>query len=425
MAIPGQYHISTRNSLEEINGVIENIIDSYADWEKVRYMQLPNGYSPEYIWELVQSIRKQQQYAHTINICGEKYEWYITPAMQKILHLLDKSASINEYINLQYSQKDKHLAKTNAMVEEVAANAQLAGYAVTKKQVREIILKKQIPRNEMERVIKNIYQSILFVTDKEDIVLDASFIKKIHEFISKDILLPKSQGAFRKNAAVDESTTGSTEKYEPFNAKNISEAISQLCVFYNNKKFFTHPIILAAIAEYFICYLKPFKDGNGRVSRLITLWALFKSGYSIAVYQSASAALLKLKTQYHKAFQQVDTSKDIGYYIHFKLQLLQLALKAATQQLLRPPQQLRNKKSVVIAGLNLRQFAILHWIKENAEKVITIREVRSAYGVSKETARTDLTYLLEKGWLKYYNINKKTYAFVKGGLFDELMQQYG
>lgn len=74
-----------------------------------------------------------------------------------------------------------------------------------------------------------------------------------------------------------------------------------------------------------------------------------------------------------------------------------------------------------IPGYNERQTTVLEWLKEDGAKVVTIRELRSVYGVSKETARTDLTALVEKGWIKYYHINKKTYAFVKDDGFDELL----
>ncbi|ULT44737.1 DeoR family transcriptional regulator [Niabella defluvii] len=72
-----------------------------------------------------------------------------------------------------------------------------------------------------------------------------------------------------------------------------------------------------------------------------------------------------------------------------------------------------------IPGYNERQTSVLQWLKEDGSKVVTIRELRSVYGISKETARTDLTALVEKGWIKYYHINKKTYAFVKDDRFDE------
>ena len=60
---------------------------------------------------------------------------------------------------------------------------------------------------------------------------------------------------------------------------------------------------------------------------------------------------------------------------------------------------------------------------DDPEKIVTIRELRSGFGVSKETARTDLTGLMEKGWIQFFHLNKKTYAFVKSVSFDQLLHE--
>ncbi|MCH5716265.1 DeoR family transcriptional regulator [Niabella hibiscisoli] len=141
----------------------------------------------------------------------------------------------------------------------------------------------------------------------------------------------------------------------------------------------------------------------------------------MAEFISVSNVISKFRQQYHKTFSQGQTDENnAGYFIQFYIQSVQMAFKSLRDFALRISKEKVEKPAQKIPGYNERQTTVLQWLREDGEKMITIRELRSVYGVSKETARTDLTVLVEKGWIKYYNINKKTYAFVKGEGFDEL-----
>nr|WP_330407233.1 Fic family protein [Agathobacter rectalis] len=43
----------------------------------------------------------------------------------------------------------------------------------------------------------------------------------------------------------------------------------------------------------FLC-IHPFSDGNGRVSRLLSLFLLYKSGYDVGKYVSCQCKILKI-----------------------------------------------------------------------------------------------------------------------------------
>jgi len=84
-----------------------------------------------------------------------------------------------------------------------------------------------------------------------------------------------------------------------------------------------------------------------------------------------------------------------------------MALRSLKDLVQRITKEKSESAAVKLPGYNERQTAVIQWLKEDAEKVVTIRELRSVYGISKETARTDLIALVNKGWIKYYHINKK------------------
>ena len=59
----------------------------------------------------------------------------------------------------------------------------------------------------------------------------------------------------------------------------------------------------------FLC-IHPFNDGNGRMSRLLTLLLLYKSGYSVGKYISIERQIEKTKDRYYDVLE----SSDIGWH---------------------------------------------------------------------------------------------------------------
>ena len=52
----------------------------------------------------------------------------------------------------------------------------------------------------------------------------------------------------------------------------------------------------------FLC-IHPFNDGNGRMSRLLTLLLLYRAGYIVGKYISLEMLIEKTKTTYYEALQ--------------------------------------------------------------------------------------------------------------------------
>ncbi len=55
----------------------------------------------------------------------------------------------------------------------------------------------------------------------------------------------------------------------------------------------------------FLC-IHPFNDGNGRMSRLLTLLLLYRSGYIVGQYISIEKAIADTKETYYEVLQQAD-----------------------------------------------------------------------------------------------------------------------
>lgn len=408
-----------------LSQTILQINNSYLDWEKVQHMTLkPETLSNAVIWEAAKQAR-EQGFTRNLVIFDQSFSWSVSNDMEAALHDLDVHLAGGRNITAVMDQKNDHRYLVNAFLDEAMASAQLAGYPATRKMVRELLLKKKTTANETEQVVVNLYKCLQKIKEWEHTPFSEALLLELHQQLTRDTIKLKGIGRYRTNNKYDTSNIEEAAACKAVDAKAIKHWMQWLESFINEDKnpFYIHPVVKACIIAYLITYIRPFKDGNGRMARLLACWYLLRKGYWAIKYTSVSNIIVKLKAQYNKSFLQATTDADTGYFIHFMIQALRMADRSLKESLQRTNKEKESNPFVKIDGLNARQATALQWIRDDAEKIVTIRELRSGFGVSKETARTDLTALTENGWLKFYHLNKKTYAFVKGDSFEQLMHE--
>ena len=98
-------------------------------------------------------------------------------------------------------------------------------------------------------------------------------------------------------------------RFTPVSASETKEAMEQLVLAYMDAR--DNPrinklLLIPCVVLDFLC-IHPFSDGNGRVSRLLTLFLLYKSGYDVGKYVSFEEQINESKEYYYEAL--MDSSK--------------------------------------------------------------------------------------------------------------------
>lgn len=104
-------------------------------------------------------------------------------------------------------------------------------------------------------------------------------IKEIHRIIMSGII--GNAGEYRR---FDIAVKGAEFTAPPF--YEISDHMIELTTFVNENPDELRPIELAAHAHYFLAWIHPFEDGNGRLSRLLLNFILVRNGYPFAVIKN-------------------------------------------------------------------------------------------------------------------------------------------
>lgn len=65
-------------------------------------------------------------------------------------------------------------------------------------------------------------------------------------------------------------------------------------------------LVKAAILHFYLAYLHPWFDGNGRMARLLHLWYLIEKGFSASLFYSHSKYIDRTKAAYYKSFVKIE-----------------------------------------------------------------------------------------------------------------------
>ena len=96
--------------------------------------------------------------------------------------------------------------------------------------------------------------------------------------------------------------------FKPLEPYETPDAVNRLCDEFDKaiSEGIVDPLILIPMFILDFLCIHPFNDGNGRMSRLLTLLLLYRSGYVVGQYISIEKAIADTKESYYEVLQQSD-----------------------------------------------------------------------------------------------------------------------
>jgi Fic family protein len=172
----------------------------------------------------------------------------------------------------------------NSIVEEAIASSIIEGAVTTRKKAKELLKKKRKPRDKAEQMIYNNYITISEIKELINEPLSPILLIKLQESIPKDTLENSGyEGRFRvvNDCTIEVVDASGHLLHEPPPALEIPELINNLGEFVNTESEddFIHPVIKGVIIHFWLAYIHPFMDGNGRTSRALFYWYLLKKEF--------------------------------------------------------------------------------------------------------------------------------------------------
>lgn len=238
--------------------------------------------------------------------------------------------------------------------------------------------------------------------------LTASVALKIQQMITKNILPAGDCGKYRDRMVYVVNSFGQTV-FTPPSARAVPDLVLDLINWLNHAAAKDlHPVLVAGIAHYELVRIHPFIDGNGRTARALATLILYQRNFDIKHFFALDDYYNEDRTAYYTALQYIDPVKmEITQWLEYFTEGVAVQmkkLKSRIDALLRDPILSRLKKRVILKD---RQWKALEYLKEAGR--VTNQEYQKITNTSRETAKRDLSFLVNAGVLRKQGKGRSIY----------------
>lgn len=195
-----------------------------------------------------------------------------------------------------------------AKIQSIEASNKIEGIYTSDERLKALVKDSTRPRTRNEReiagyrdVLNTIHENHDYIPPKPSIILQLH--RDLYKFEGMDI-----GGRYKTSDNIIEEQDAEGNKsvrFRPMPAWETPEAIEKICQSYDealNSENIDALIIIPMFVLDFLC-VHPFNDGNGRISRLLTLLLLYRSGYIVGKYISIEKLIEQTKEIYYESLQ--------------------------------------------------------------------------------------------------------------------------
>lgn len=236
-----------------------------------------------------------------------------TDKWQKLLtgDIVKKLTLINEYKGEQRLFIEAHKDELKelmeiAKIQSTEASNRIEGISTANERLKSLVQAKTTPHNRDESEIAGYRDVLSTIHENYDFIpINANYFLQLHRDLYK-FVGAKSGGSFKNsNNIIKETDADGNERirFKPVPAWETPSAVDALCDAYREAKDNVDPLILNMMFILDFLCIHPFNDGNGRMSRLLTLLLLYQSGFIVGKYVSIEKIIEESKETYYEVLQ--------------------------------------------------------------------------------------------------------------------------
>jgi len=219
-----------------------------------------------------------------------------------------------------YTQQSPQLLKAlreMAMVQSVESSNRIEGVTVAPERLRPLVLGNTRPKDRSEVEIQGYRNALQRIhAGPEELPITPATLRELHT------LAQEGAGDAGRWKGIDndiiEFRPGEPPRvrFRTLALAKVPEAMEEMCLLYRHaidQEHITPLVAVATLVLDFLC-IHPFRDGNGRVSRLLTVLALYHHGYEVGRYISLERLIEESKEDYYEVLRKSSTSWHEGQH---------------------------------------------------------------------------------------------------------------
>ena len=163
--------------------------------------------------------------------------------------------------------------------------------------------------NHNEREIAGYRDALRLIHARNaEMSLNEELVLNLHRILLEQTALPYGGRYKAEDNIIRETYADGTGRirWTPVSAKDTPKAMEQLFLAYTEARDdsgLDQLLLIPCVILDFLC-IHPFRDGNGRMSRLLSLLLLYKNGFDISRYVSFEEQINAMKGSYYEALKQ-------------------------------------------------------------------------------------------------------------------------
>jgi Fic family protein len=267
----------------------------------------------------------------------------------------------------QSPQKLKKL-KEHAVIESSIASNRLEGVHVDNSRIGTVIFGHSHLRDRDEEEIRGYQQALRWIHEQHSSIdISIETILKLHKYCKGDIW---DSGKFKdKQVDITEKLPSGHERirFKPPGVEEskifLASAIDLWFEAIRDKKI--PPLVLLVAFNLDFLSIHPFRDGNGRVSRLLLLLQLYHLGYEVGRYISIEKIIEENKERYYETLlassqEWLQAKNDIWPYANYLFFIFKEAYKQLDDRLKSLPGSKGSKSDLIVDFINksFGQFSV-------------------------------------------------------------------
>lgn len=296
-------------------------------------------------------------------------------ALARTLGEIDAGRGSESAFRLQRPQALEALVDV-ARVQSTEASNAIEHVVAPRKRIEDLVAQKTTPRNRSEAEIAG-YRAVLDLIHEQaaTIPFKPSVVEQLHRDLYQYTTVPAGHWKSVDNLIEEELSHGSKRlRFRPVPAADTPAAMEELHEGFVAARGAAahHPLLLIGSYVFDFLAIHPFRDGNGRMSRLLTILLLYQSGYDVGRYISLERLVNEAKDGYYETLEVSghgwhDAEHDIWPWLEYFSGIL---LKAYRE--------FEDRVGLVVEGRGAKTAAVERFVARRLSDEFTIAEVRDA-----------------------------------------------
>ena len=202
-----------------------------------------------------------------------------------------------------------------AKVQSVKSSNAIEGIITSDERINQIVNQSSEPLNHNEQEIAGYRDALNQIhLHYNNMSFNENTILKLHETMMMYGGYEYA-GKYKTedNLIIEEDSEGNRKvRFKPVSAKDTPKAMQQLVLAYmdaSNNSNINQLLLIPCVILDFLC-IHPFKDGNGRMSRLLSLLLLYKNVFDAGKYVSFEEQINNSKGYYYDSLKQSSVAWD-------------------------------------------------------------------------------------------------------------------